>query len=84
MLWVLFSKSLSTTQLYFGVLSHHVTCIRPNVDFFPLQTLLNSNRLGLFDLTGKVPVSCSATAAAVSARDSEILRLKEELVSACF
>jgi hypothetical protein len=41
---------------------------------------MNSNHLGLFDLTGKVPTSC-ATAAAVTSRDAEILRLKEELVS---
>ena len=40
---------------------------------------MNSNHLGLFDLTGKVPTSC-ATAAAVTSRDAEILRLKEELV----
>jgi len=45
------------------------------------NTLMNSNHLGLFDLTGKVPTSC-ATAAAVTSRDAEILRLKEELVTA--
>jgi hypothetical protein len=42
---------------------------------------MNSNHLGLFDLTGKVPTNC-ATAAAVTSRDAEILRLKDELVTA--
>ena len=45
---------------------------------------MNSNHLGLFDLTGKVPTNCAA-AAAVTSRDAEILRLKDELVSCpCF
>ena len=42
---------------------------------------MNSNHLGLFDLTGKVPTSTAANNAAVSSRDAEILRLKDELVS---
>ena len=49
-----------------------------------LQTLMNANHLGLFDLTGKVPTSAAtaaATSAAVTSRDAEILRLKDELVN---
>lgn len=49
------------------------------------NTLMNANHLGLFDLTGKVPTSAAtaaATSAAVTSRDAEILRLKDELVTA--